>query len=175
MVGVAGAPPVIELFLVRVLAELVLCTLLRCMSCGFAPLFSSWPSCDHPSAEKAPFRISGNVGIFDPTSPVACHMPNGGLLFKKVSFSDKPRVRLPKVAPDVGLGGFRSGVEAALALISDCMGVSEGKGSDLSCGMVGESGGGKGLDARFSRSCLGETERTDKGKCQETREWTRHE
>lgn len=108
MVGVAGVTAVIELLRVRVLAELVLASLLRWISCGFVPLFSIWPSCDHPSAEKAPFRISGSVGILDPTSPVACHMPNGGLLFRKLSRNDAPLVLRAGLAVAETSAGLRS-------------------------------------------------------------------
>ena len=97
MVGVAGVVAVIELFLVLVLAELVLANLLLWISCGFVPLCSICPSWDQPSAENAPFLISGNVGIFDPTSPVACHMPSGGLLFRKLCLKDPVRVLRPEL------------------------------------------------------------------------------
>lgn len=83
IVGVAGVVGTLLLFQVLVLAELVRANRRRCMSCGFVPRRSSWPSWLQPSAAKEPFRISASEGTLDVTSPVACHMPSGGLLLRK--------------------------------------------------------------------------------------------
>jgi hypothetical protein len=72
-----------ELLRVLVLAELVRAFLRAWISWGFVPRCSIWP----------PFLISGKVGILDPISPVACHMPKGGLLSRKALLREPVRVR----------------------------------------------------------------------------------
>ena len=50
--------------------------------CGVWPLCSSCPSSVQPAGEKLPFLISPMVGTLDAISPVASHMPYGGLLLR---------------------------------------------------------------------------------------------
>jgi hypothetical protein len=80
-------------------------------------------------------RISLSVGTLELTSPVACHIPSGGLELRKLLRRDDVRVRLPVLEGAEVLAGERwtSGAPSPFcSLASDCMGVSEGNGSAFS-------------------------------------------
>ena len=83
-------------------------------------------------------------------------MPKGGLLFRKVSRSDDPRVRLPedeRVEALAGLPLFSEGLDPG-TFAWDWMGVREGNGSDLSCDMLAQFGGSRGkgkVDAQLTK------------------------
>jgi hypothetical protein len=141
-IGVVGP---LLLPLVLVLAELVLASRLRCMSCGFAPLFSSWPSWLQPSAANEPLRISANDGTFEVTSPVACHIPSGGFEWRKDCRNELVRRRPGESVV------FEDGAAPWLAVVlsvfwagcrdcsvgTDAMGESAGNGSGaLSVGLA---------------------------------------
>lgn len=150
MAAPTGVGGVLLLLRVRVLAELVRATRRRWISCGLAPRLSICPSWLQPSAVKEPFLISASDGTLEVTSPVACHMPRGGLELMKDCRIEEVRRRdgdeVDAVAAALLAVCGRGDDEAAVCcwpVGTDAMGDNAGKGSTLdSVGLAMVAGAG---------------------------------